>query len=83
MHQNSILSSSSYHVFSHFALTHIDISSAIKACPQNLQSFFNKLEEETGWAFTVLMGGPNPGRPDGEITVARSVLAKPHKSERS
>ena len=61
--------------FSHFPLTRF--SSAIKACPQNLQTFLNKLSEETGWAFTVLMGGPNPGR-GGEISVGTSVNSKPY-----
>ncbi|KAF8068719.1 hypothetical protein FPV67DRAFT_1448607 [Lyophyllum atratum] len=42
---------------------------AIEDCPRVLNRFFNALAEKTGWAFSVLMGGPDPSR-DGDITVA-------------
>ncbi|KAF8218531.1 hypothetical protein L208DRAFT_1383262 [Tricholoma matsutake] len=41
---------------------------AIKECPQHILPFFKKLAEETGWAFIVLMRGPNPEKPDSEIS---------------
>jgi hypothetical protein len=50
------------------------LSSAIQDSPRHIYAFFQKLAEETGWAFTVLMGGLNPAKSDGEISTCRSVF---------
>ncbi|KAF5379794.1 hypothetical protein D9615_005662 [Tricholomella constricta] len=42
---------------------------AINDCPRVLGHFLDSLAERTGWAFTVLMGGPDPSA-KGEINVA-------------
>lgn len=46
---------------------------AIQACPDVLSRTLSALAQKTGWAFTVLLGGPDP-MADGAISVARSVL---------
>jgi hypothetical protein len=47
------------------------VLSAIQECSKWVASFLNTLSQETGWAFTVLMGGPDPEKPGGDITVFR------------
>jgi len=46
---------------------------AIQACPDVLSQTLSALAQKTGWAFTVLLGGPDP-MGDGDISVARSVF---------
>lgn len=48
----------------------IFVPSAILECPALLGRFLSALADKTGWAYTVLMGGPDPNT-DGEICVAR------------
>ncbi|KAF8069151.1 hypothetical protein FPV67DRAFT_1669174 [Lyophyllum atratum] len=45
------------------------IQEAIDDCSAVLNRFLTALSEKTGWAFSVLMGGPDPSR-GGDITVA-------------
>lgn len=49
---------------------HAFIPSAILECPALLGRFLSALADKTGWAYTVLMGGPDPNT-NGEICVAR------------
>ncbi|RDB15505.1 hypothetical protein Hypma_004162 [Hypsizygus marmoreus] len=42
---------------------------AIEDCPRFLGRYLNALAEKTGWAFSVLMGGPDPSM-NGDINVA-------------
>lgn len=44
--------------------------SAILECPALLGHFLSALADKTGWAYTVLMGGPDPNA-NGDICVAR------------
>ncbi|TFK17978.1 hypothetical protein FA15DRAFT_710307 [Coprinopsis marcescibilis] len=39
----------------------------IEMIPDLFTSFFNALGAKTGWAFTVLAGGPDPAKQDGKI----------------
>jgi hypothetical protein len=47
------------------------VLSAIQKCSKWVALFLNILSQETGWVFTVLMGGPDPEKPGGDITVFR------------
>jgi hypothetical protein len=47
------------------------VLSTIQECSKWVALFLNTLSQETGWAFMVLMGGPDPEKPGGDITVFR------------
>jgi len=44
---------------------------AIQQLPNIIGPFFHALSEATGWAFTLLLGGPDPHDAKGDINVAR------------
>ena len=46
---------------------------AIQELPHTVSHFISNLERRTGWAFTILMGGPDPHL-GGEISVGRYVI---------
>jgi hypothetical protein len=48
---------------------------AIQACPDILSRTLSALAQKTGWAFTVLLRGPDP-MGDGDISVARFVFLR-------
>jgi hypothetical protein len=52
---------------------------AIEALPDTMAMFATKMGARTGWSFTFLAGGPDPGDPEGTITTMAYHYGKtPH-----
>lgn len=49
------------------------VVSNIKRVPATLRSYLSELQRLTGWTFTVMAGGPEPGR-GGKLSVSLSVV---------
>ena len=53
--------------------SHVDDCSGIERLPKTLAAILKSLQKETGWAFTILAGGPSP-RNEGKIMTYMFVI---------